>query len=185
METVRAYKDRQVPILRAIVPPFRWFVRGGSERRSSRCRLSTVKALVVLANQSRTYSFSDNVSLILGEAAPQPAPHTVSRIVSTQIIDAVLNMAPNNQKTEVVPPQKCGRTCLCPLIQKSYSLVLFVLAVLAAAHVVSEIVGGFTRVTCSTGHAGVSANSKLTLRVDHSMNPGQCCGEHRYWRSLS
>jgi len=32
-----------------------------------------------------------------------------------------------------------------PLIQKSYSLVLFVLAVLAAAHVVSEIVGGFTR----------------------------------------
>ena len=122
-------------------------------------------------DQSRTYSFSDNVSLILGEAAPQPVPHTVSRIVSTQIIDAALNMAPNNQKTEVVPPQKCGRTCLCPLIQKSYSLVLFVLAVLAAAHVVSEIVGGFTRVTCSTGRAGVSDNSQLTLRVDHSMKP--------------
>jgi hypothetical protein len=69
--------------------------------------------------------------LILGEAAPQPVLHTVSRIVSTQIIDAALNMAPNNQKTEVVPPQKCGRTCLCPLIQKSYSLFLFVLAVLA------------------------------------------------------
>jgi hypothetical protein len=31
--------------------------------------------------------------------------------------------------------------------------------------------GGFTRVTCSTGHAGVSANSQLTLRVDHSMKP--------------
>ena len=44
---------------------------------------------------------------------------------------------------------------------------------------------GFTRVACSAGHAGVSANSQLTLRVDHSMNPGQCCGEHRYWRSLS
>jgi hypothetical protein len=42
---------------------------------------------------------------------------------------------------------------------------------LAAAYVVSEIVGGFTRVTCSTGHAGVSANSQLTLRVDHSMKP--------------
>jgi hypothetical protein len=55
-------------------------------------------------DQSRTYSFSDNVSLILGEAAPQSVPHTVSRIVSTQIIDAALNMAPNNQKTEVVPP---------------------------------------------------------------------------------
>ena len=80
----------------------------------SRCRLSTVKGLVVSRapiptysfsdDQSRTYSFSDNVSLILGEAAPQPVPHTVSRIVSTQIIDAALNMAPNNQKTEVVPP---------------------------------------------------------------------------------
>ena len=46
-----------------------------------------------------------------------------------------------------------------------------VLAVLAAAHVVSDIVGGFTRVTCSTGHAGVSVNSQLTLRVDHSMKP--------------
>ena len=46
----------------------------------------------------------DNVSLILGEAAPLPVPRTVSRIVSTQIIDAALNMAPNNQKAEVVPP---------------------------------------------------------------------------------
>jgi hypothetical protein len=43
--------------------------------------------------------------------------------------------------------------------------------VLAAAYVVSEIVGGFTQLTCSTGHAGVSANSQLTLRVDHSMKP--------------
>jgi len=53
----------------------------------------------------------------------------------------------NNQKTEVVPPAEVREDC--PLIQKSYSLVLFVLAVLAAAHVVSEIVGGFTRVTGS------------------------------------
>ena len=37
----------------------------------------------------------------------------------------------------------------------------------------------------SAGHAGINADSQLTLRVDHSMNPGQCCGEHRYWRSLS
>jgi hypothetical protein len=100
--------------------------------------------------------------------------------VSTQIIDAVLNMAPNNQKTKVVPPAEVREDC--PLIQKSYSLVLFVLAVLAAAHVVSEIVGGFTRVTwlrwrqrqLSTNITGGSLNEA-----------GQCCGEHRYWRSLS
>ena len=49
----------------------------------------------------------------------------------------------------------------------------------------SEIVGGFTRVTCSTGHAGVSANSQLTLRGGSLNEAGQCCGEHRYWRSLS
>jgi hypothetical protein len=55
-------------------------------------------------DQSRTYSFSDSVSLILGEAAPQPVLYTALRIVSTQIIDAALNVAPNNQKTEVVPP---------------------------------------------------------------------------------
>ena len=42
--------------------------------------------------------------MILGEVAPQPVPHTALRMVSTQIIDAALNMAPNNQKTEVVPP---------------------------------------------------------------------------------
>ena len=82
-------------------------------------------------DQSRTYSFSDNVSLIFDEAAPQPVPHTVSRIVSTQIIDAALNMAPNNQKTEVVPPAEVREDVPRPLIQKSYSLVLFVLAVLA------------------------------------------------------
>ncbi len=78
--------------------------------------------------------------------------------MSTQIIDAVLNMAPNNQKTEVVPPEEVREDLPLPSDPK----VIFLgsipyFAVLAAAHVVSEIVGGFTRVTCSTGHAGVSA----------------------------
>ena len=35
------------------------------------------------------------------------------------------------------------------------------------------------------GHAGVSANSQLTLRGGSLTEAGQCCGEHRYWRSLS
>ena len=104
----------------------------------SRCRLSTVKGLVVSRGQSRTYSFSDNVSLILGEAAPQPVPRTVSRIVSTQIIDAVLNMAPNNQKTGVVPPAEVQEDLPLPSDPK----VIFL---------------GSIRTT------GVSANSQLTL----------------------
>jgi len=66
-------------------------------------------------------------------------------MVSTQIIDAALNMAPNNQKTEVVPPAEVREDLPLPSDPKVISLVLFVLAVLAAAHVVSEIVGGFTR----------------------------------------
>ena len=70
-----------------------------------------------------------------------------------------------------VPPAEVREDLPLPSDPKAYSLILFVLAVLAAAHVVSEIVGGFRRVTCSTGHAGVSANSQLTLRVDHSMKP--------------
>ena len=117
METVpncRAYTDRPVPILRVSSPLSDDSSEADQSVVRSRCRLFTVKGLVVSRgpiptysfsdDQSRTYSFSDNVSLILGEAAPQPVLHTVSRIVSTQIIDAALNMAPNNQKTEVVPP---------------------------------------------------------------------------------
>ena len=73
------------------------------------------------------------------EASPQPVPHTVSRIVSTQIIDAVLNMAPNNQNTEVVPPAEVRGDLPLPSDPKVISLVLFALAVLAAANVVSEI----------------------------------------------
>ena len=93
-------------------------------------------------------------------------------------------MAPNNQKTEVVPPAEVREDVPRPLIQKSYSLVLFVLAVLAAAHVVSEIVGGFTRVTCSWPRW---RQRQLSTNITGgSLNEaGQCCGEHRYWRSLS
>ena len=115
METVpncRAYTDRPVPILALSSP----LSDDSSEADQSVVRFpvqvihgnglgaSPIPTYSFSDDQSRTYSFSDNVSLILGEAAPQPVPHTVSRIVSTQIIDAALNMAPNNQKTEVVPP---------------------------------------------------------------------------------
>ena len=90
--------------------------------------------------------------------------------MSTQIIDAVLNMAPNNQKTEVVPPEEVREDLPLPSDPKVIFLGSIRTCGVAAAHVVSEIVGGFTRVTGSC-HAGVSANSKLTLRVDHSMKP--------------
>jgi hypothetical protein len=52
-------------------------------------------------------------------------------MASTQIVDAVLYMAPDNQKAGVVPPAEVREDCLCALIQKSYFLVLFVPAVLA------------------------------------------------------
>jgi hypothetical protein len=81
-------------------------------------------------------------------------------------------MVTNDPKTEVLPPAEVADDLPLPSDPIVIFLGgLFVLAMLAAAYVVSEIVGGFTRVTCSTGHAGVSANSQLALRVDHSMKP--------------
>ena len=35
------------------------------------------------------------------------------------------------------------------------------------------------------GHAGVSVNSQLTLRVDYLMKTNQHCGKDRYWDSSS
>jgi hypothetical protein len=69
--------------------------------------------------------------------------------VSTQIIDAVLNMAPNNQKTEVVPPEEVREDLPLPSDPKVIFLGSIRTCGVAAAHVVSEIVGGFTRVTGS------------------------------------
>jgi hypothetical protein len=80
-------------------------------------------------------------------------------------------MAPNNQKTEVVPPAEVREDVPLPSDPKVIFLGSIRTCGAGGGHVVSEIVGGFTRVTCSTGHAGVSANSQLTLRVDHSMKP--------------
>jgi hypothetical protein len=48
--------------------------------------------------------------------------------VSTQIIDAALNMAPNNQKTEVVPPAEVREDLPLPSDPK----VIFLPAPLAA-----------------------------------------------------
>jgi hypothetical protein len=61
--------------------------------------------------------------------------------VSTQIIDAVLNMVPNNQKTEVVPPAEVREDL--PLLSDPKVIFLGSIrtCVLAAANVVSEIVG--------------------------------------------
>jgi hypothetical protein len=39
--------------------------------------------------------------------------------------------------------------------------------------------------TSMTGHAGVSVNSQLTLRVDYLMKTNQYRGEDRYWDSSS
>jgi hypothetical protein len=39
--------------------------------------------------------------------------------------------------------------------------------------------------TFLTGHAGVSVNSQLTLRVDHLTKTNQYRGENRYWDSSS
>ena len=65
----------------------------------------------------------------------------VSRIVSTRIINAMLNMAPSDQKTEVVTPAEVPQDLPLPSDPKVVFLGgLFVLAVLAAAYVVSEIV---------------------------------------------
>ena len=54
-------------------------------------------------------------------------------------------MAPNNQKTEVVPPAEVREDLPLPSDPKIIFLGSIRNAVLAAAHVVSEIVGGFTR----------------------------------------
>jgi hypothetical protein len=90
--------------------------------------------------------------------------------VSTQINDAVLNMAPNNQKTEVVPSAEVREDL--PLRSDPKAIFLGSIRTCGAGGgLCREIVGGFTRVTCSAGQAGVSANSQLTLRVDHSMKP--------------
>ena len=74
-------------------------------------------------------------------------------------------MVPNDPKTEVVPPAEVREDVPLPSDPK----VIFLVSIRTCgaggrAHVVSEIVGGFTRVTCSTGRAGVSDNSQLTLR---------------------
>jgi hypothetical protein len=84
-------------------------------------------------------------------------------MVSTQIIDAVLNMVPNNQKTEVVPPAEVREDLPLPSDPK----VIFLDSIRtcgAGGGLCREIVGGFTRVTCPASHAGVSANSQLTSR---------------------
>jgi hypothetical protein len=95
-----------------------------------------------------------------------------------QIIDAVLNMAPNNRKTEVVPPD-----LPLPSDPKVIFLRSIVLAVLAAAYVVkswrlhtSDLLRWprWRQRQLSTNITGGSLNEA-----------GQCCREHRYWRSLS
>ena len=62
-------------------------------------------------------------------------------IVSTQHIDAVLNMAPTEEKTEVVLPAEVPEDLLLPSDPKVIFLGgLFVLAVLVGAYVASDIV---------------------------------------------
>ena len=62
-------------------------------------------------------------------------------IVSTQQLDSVLSMAPNEEKIEVVPPAEVPEDLLLPSDPKVIFLGgLFVLAVLVAAYVASDIV---------------------------------------------
>ena len=105
--------------------------------------------------------------------------------MSTQIIDAVLNMAPNNQKTEVVPSAEVREDLPLPSDPK----VIFL---------------GSIR-TCGAGGGPCRERNRWRLHTSDllhwarwrqrqlstnimggSLNEaGQCCGEHRYWRSLS
>ena len=80
-------------------------------------------------------------------------------------------MAPNNQKTEVVPPAEVREDLPLPSDPK----VIFLGSIRTCG-----AGGGPCRERnrwrlhtsdLPTGRAGVSANSQLTLRVDHSMKP--------------
>jgi hypothetical protein len=78
----------------------------------------------------------------------------------------VVSRGPIPQKTGVVPPAEVREDLPLPSDPKVLFLGLFVLAVLAGGPCRSEIVDGFTRVTRSTGNAGIDAYSKLTSRPD-------------------
>ena len=132
-----------------------------------------------------TYSFSDSVSLILGEVAPQPVPHTALRMVSTQIIDAALNMAPNNQKTEVVPPAEVREDL--PLPSDPKVIFLGSIRTCGAGGGPCRERNRWRLYTSDLLHWPRWRQRQLSTNITvGSLNEaGQCCGEHRYWRSLS